>query len=341
MKYSKKILFIIGLLLVQLIKTNAQDLHFTQHYLSPMQVNPALVGQFNGCFRMNANYRNQWGSMMGASAFQTIAFSADMPILKQQMNGNFFGMGMDFFSDKAGDVNYGTQMIGFNFGYCKILNKKKPLTVAAAFHVGNWSKKINIADVTLTDMSDLKNISSGGISFMDFGVGTFMFHQPLSWLSYNVGLSAYHINSINETFVKLTDNFGKKIQLHTNAYIQVSDAYTLIPTVLYINQLKARELQISIMNKVLIDDDGRKETAIYFGLGTRVAHPSIDAMMLYFRVDFNHISVGLSYDFNVSGLHYTSNSFGGPELALQYMINCPKNKENVYNKRKKIFCPKF
>ena len=95
------------------------------------------------------------------------------------------------------------------------------------------------------------------------------------------------------------------------------------------------------MNKVLIDDDGRKETAIYFGLGTRVAHPSIDAMMLYFRVDFNHISVGLSYDFNVSGLHYTSNSFGGPELALQYMINCPKNKENVYNKRKKIFCPKF
>ena len=143
MKYSKKILFIIGLLLVQLIKTNAQDLHFTQHYLSPMQVNPALVGQFNGCFRMNANYRNQWGSMMGASAFQTIAFSADMPILKQQMNGNFFGMGMDFFSDKAGDVNYGTQMIGFNFGYCKILNKKKPLTVAAAFHVGNWSKNIN------------------------------------------------------------------------------------------------------------------------------------------------------------------------------------------------------
>ena len=319
----------------------AQDLHFSQHYMTPLQVNPALVGQFNGCFRMNANYRNQWGSIMGGSSFQTIAFSADMPLLKEQLKNGFFGVGLDFYSDKAGDVSYGTQSIGFTFGYCKILNKKKPLTLSAAFHIANWNKKIDISSVTLDNMTDLHNITTGGISFMDFGLGTFVHHQPLNWLSYNVGLSAYHINSINQTFVKLDDNLGKKIQLHGNAYIQASDAYTIIPTMLFISQQKARELQISMMNKVLIDDNGSSETAIYFGLGTRVAHPSIDAMMLYFRVDVAHFSLGLSYDFNVSGLHYTTNSFGGPELALQYLINCPKSKENVYNKRKKMFCPKF
>jgi type IX secretion system PorP/SprF family membrane protein len=337
--YLKKILAVSFVLLSYNLM--AQDFHFSQHYMSPMETNPALVGQFNGCFRMNANYRSQWGPMMGSSAYRTMAGSADMPLLKEQMKGNFIGVGLDFSSDKAGDVSYGTQAIGFNFGYCKILNKKKPLTISAAFRVANWNKKIDVSSVTLTDMSDLANISKGGISFMDFGVGTFMFHQPLNWLSYNFGIAAFHVNSINQTFVKLNDNFGKKINIHTSAYIQVSDAYTLIPTILYINQLKARELQINIMNKVLIDDNGSRETAIYFGLGTRVAHPSIDAMMAYFRVDFNHVSIGLSYDFNVSGLHYTSKSVGGPELALQYLINCPKSKETVYNKRKKMFCPKF
>jgi hypothetical protein len=163
----------------------------------------------------------------------------------------------------------------------------------------------------------------------------------LKWLSYNVGFSALHVNSINQSFVKLTDDLGRKIQFNTNAYISVSDVYTLIPTILYMNQLKARELQVSFLNKVVLDDDGSKETAIYFGLGARVAHPSVDAMMVYFRVDFSHISIGLSYDFNVSALHYTSKAFGGPELALQYLINCAKGKENVYNKHKKMFCPKF
>ena len=339
MKFTIKIIFIISLFFAS-AKTMAQDFHFTQHYLSPMQVNPALVGQFDGCMRFNANYRNQWSSVLGSSAYQTIAASADMSILKEQMDGNFFGLGIDFLSDKAGDIGYGTQMIGFNFGYCRILNKKKPLTLSVAFNVSNWSKKINTSNITLDDMTDLPNITTG-VSFMDFGLGTFVHHQPLNWLSYNVGFSAYNVNSINQSFVKLNDDFGKKIQLHGNTLIQVSDAYTLIPTLLYMNQLKARELQLSMMNKVLLDDNGERETAIYFGLGTRVAHPSIDAMMLYFRVDFYRLSVGLSYDFNVSGLHYTTNSFGGPELALQYLIKCPKSKETVYNKHKKIYCPKF
>ena len=315
----------------------AQDFHFTQHYLTPLQVNPALVGQFDGCMRFNANYRNQWSSVLGSSAFQTIAASADAAILKEQMDGNFFGLGINFLSDKAGDINYGTQMIGFNFGYCRILNKKKPLTFSLAFNVSNWSKTVDVSKVTLVNMNELSEISKSGVSFMDFGLGTFMHHQPLNWLSYNIGISAYNVNSINQSFVKLNDDFGKKIQLHGNTLIQVSDAYTLIPTMLYISQLKARELQLSIMNKVLLDDNGDRETAIYFGLGTRVAHPSIDAMMLYFRVDFFRLSVGLSYDFNVSGLHYTTNSFGGPELALQYLIKCPKSKETVYNKHKKIY----
>ena len=318
----------------------AQDLHLTQHFLSPLQVNPALTGQFNGCFRMNADYRTQWGSIMGASAFKTISASADMQLLKDKMDGNFFGAGISFFSDKAGDVSYGTTMIAFDGSYCRILNKKKPLTLSAGFHVANWSKTLDVSKITLQNMNGLPSVSNG-VSFMDFGLGVAIFHQPIPRIGYNVGFGLYHINSPNQSFEKLSDPLSKKLNLHGSAYIQISDAHTLIPSVLLMSQNGDKQVQFSVLNKILLDDNGSRETAIYFGLGARVASPSVDAMMAYFRVDFYHLSLGLSYDFNVSSLHYSTKNMGGPELAMQYIINCPKSKETIYNKRKKIYCPRF
>ena len=38
----------------------AQDKHFSQFYASPMAMNPALAGAFDGKFRVGAIYRDQW-----------------------------------------------------------------------------------------------------------------------------------------------------------------------------------------------------------------------------------------------------------------------------------------
>ena len=37
-----------------------RDAHFTQYYQVPAYVNPALVGNFNGLFKVGMNYRDQW-----------------------------------------------------------------------------------------------------------------------------------------------------------------------------------------------------------------------------------------------------------------------------------------
>ena len=140
----------------------------------------------------------------------------------------------------------------------------------------------------------------------------------------------------------MQDDLGKKKQFHGSAFMQLSDAFTLIPSFLYINQQGSKQTQASVLAKVLIDENGDRETSIYFGLGTRIAKPSIDAATFFFRLDFYHFALGLSYDFNVSQLHYQSKSLGGPELALQYIIRCPKSKSLMYrSKGKKMFCPRF
>ncbi|MEK7227019.1 MAG: type IX secretion system membrane protein PorP/SprF, partial [Bacteroidota bacterium] len=41
----------------------AQDIHFSQFLSSPMNLNPALAGQFDGDHRFVMNHRNQWSSV--------------------------------------------------------------------------------------------------------------------------------------------------------------------------------------------------------------------------------------------------------------------------------------
>src|SRR3954463_15702477 len=52
------------------------DPHFSQYYVYPSWLNPALTGAFDGDYRISGIYRNQWSSI--TNAFSTIGLSADM-----------------------------------------------------------------------------------------------------------------------------------------------------------------------------------------------------------------------------------------------------------------------
>ena len=45
------------------ISANAQDIHFSQFFNTPLAQNPANIGQFRGNYRMGAVYRQQWRSV--------------------------------------------------------------------------------------------------------------------------------------------------------------------------------------------------------------------------------------------------------------------------------------
>ncbi|HXP51312.1 MAG TPA: type IX secretion system membrane protein PorP/SprF, partial [Bacteroidia bacterium] len=56
-----------------------QDVHFSQFYESPLTLNPALCGVFNGQIFAEVNYRSQWTSVMGGGAgFNTMAATVEL-----------------------------------------------------------------------------------------------------------------------------------------------------------------------------------------------------------------------------------------------------------------------
>ena len=70
----------------------AQDIHFSQFYMSPLNLNPALTGIMNCNMRVSSNYRNQWSSVLKADAFKTYNVSYDQKI--PVARADYFGLGV-------------------------------------------------------------------------------------------------------------------------------------------------------------------------------------------------------------------------------------------------------
>src|SRR5215213_6221041 len=84
------------------ILASAQDPNFSQFFASPLTLNPALTGKFDGDFRLAANYRNQWPTIN--NAFTTYTVSADASILKNRISEiDQFGVGIMGFRDQSGN----------------------------------------------------------------------------------------------------------------------------------------------------------------------------------------------------------------------------------------------
>src|SRR5919205_4044869 len=78
----------------------AQDPNFSQFFASPLTLNPALTGKFDGVFRVAGNYRNQWPTINNAYTTATVSFDAG--IMKNRISEvDQFGVGIMGFTDKS------------------------------------------------------------------------------------------------------------------------------------------------------------------------------------------------------------------------------------------------
>src|SRR5579863_4050758 len=97
---SKKFTFLSCLLLILSAAAKAQDPGFSQFFASPLTLNPALTGKFNGVVRVAGNYRNQWPAIN--NAFITSTASIDGHLLGSRLPENdTWGIGLMAMTDKT------------------------------------------------------------------------------------------------------------------------------------------------------------------------------------------------------------------------------------------------
>jgi hypothetical protein len=77
-------LFLTFLILISVLSLKAQDPNFSQFFASPLTLNPALTGKFDGVFRIAGNYRNQWPTINNAFTTATVNGPLSIMHLLQQ-----------------------------------------------------------------------------------------------------------------------------------------------------------------------------------------------------------------------------------------------------------------
>src|ERR1700722_9136202 len=82
------------------------DPHFSQYYISPMTLNPALTGVMEGDYRGSVVFRSQYGNTL-----MTKGLSADMTT-----NSNY-NVGIDLLNESTADQSYAYNVAHLNMAY--------------------------------------------------------------------------------------------------------------------------------------------------------------------------------------------------------------------------------
>ena len=332
---KKAILFLISVTAAIVIK--AQDPHFSQFFSSPLTLNPAFTGKFDGEWRLAANHRDQWPSI--PKAYVTTSASFDFGILKNKIpKGDVFGIGISGLSDQSADaalkLNYGS----LSLSYHKALDEDGYNTIGAGFQATFSSAILDRNKLTFEDQLTQNGFTnptnetfSNGTSqsYVDMNAGLLYSGSSNGLNNYYVGVSVYHINKPNLSFIDKTWNLASRITLHGGGSFPLSDNLSVHTSAIYQLQNKASEIVLGGAVSALVNGDEANPTNVYFGSWLRVN----DAIIPYLGLEINGLRIGASYDINTSGLKAATLSRGGSEFSIIYI----KRASEV----KGIPCPRF
>src|SRR5574337_569733 len=155
----------------------AQDIHFSQFYLAPLNVNPGLTGAEHD-LNVSLNYKSQWSSV--AVPFKTMAFGFDMRLNRNKQSKGFFAAGINFYSDKAGDAKLTTSMGTLHLAYHVHLNSKNTLGAGVSAGMGQrsvdmgalkWGTQYDGTSYNASLLSGEPVTGTSSFNFIDFGGG--------------------------------------------------------------------------------------------------------------------------------------------------------------------------
>lgn len=336
----KKLLSILTVCALLTTTAKAQDPNFSQFFASPLTLNPALTGKFDGVMRFAANYRNQWPSIN--NAYTTMTASLDMGIMKNRIpEYDQFGIGIMAYSDKAGNGALNSNYLGLSVAYHKALDENGYHQLGAGFQGTYMNKRLNTEKLTFQDQLTpmgftgvtRESFSSQQVNlhYFDLNAGIIYNGSTNGYNNFYLGASMYHINRPKETFQEGGFLLNSRVTIQGGAKIPVGTYNSLHVAANHSIQAKARNTMLGGAFCLNVNNDEESPTNFYIGSWYRFQ----DALIPYVGLEFGEWHFGASYDVNTSALKAASNSRGGVEVSLIYV------KKYTDPNMKKLNCPKF
>ncbi len=320
--------------------TTAQDPNFSQFFASPLTMNPAMTGKFDGVYRIAGNYRNQWPSIN--NAYTTATISADFGIMKNRISDlDQFGIGFMGFTDRAGNGVLTNNYAAISLAYHKGLDENGYHQLGAGFQGTYMNKSLNLNKVYFQDQltpfgftgvtSESFTSQQVNLHYFDMNAGVFYNGSTNGYNNFYLGASMYHINRPKESFQKGNFLLSARTTLQAGGKIPVGSYNAIHFAANHSMQAKANNTMVGGAYAMNLNNDEANPTNFYFGSWYRFG----DAIIPYVGLEFGEWHFGASYDVNTSTLKPASNSRGGVEVSLIYI------KKYVDPNMRKLNCPKF
>ena len=348
----KRILPVLAIFwIISCTQLSAQDPRFSQFYTAPQLLNPALTGVFDGEYRVNMHYRNQWNSILDKSAFTGYAAGGDYRY--NVRDEDYAGIGLQLLNQRSGVGNLSRTQAHLNGSYIKQLGgggyggPDYYLAAGAQLGLGqlstNWNKYWFSRQYDPNSQTVNTGLNSGesgndrSKTYLDFGVGLLWYAVISERASAYFGGSFSHLNSPNISFY---DDSSEKLYsrwtIHGGGEVILTPYLSLLPSAYLTGQCPSLESVFG--SNIRYSNGDWQEFSIRAGAFARINNRldkfnNFESTIVSLAFEFDRWMMGMSYDINFSDLQRVSNSRGSFELALIYTA-----KER---KRYRVKCPTF
>jgi type IX secretion system PorP/SprF family membrane protein len=306
-------------------KLFSQDYIFSQFYEKPLLRNPALAGVFDGDIRISGAYRSQWGSI--TVPFRTSSLSVEYKVPFGNSN-DFLTAAVEMSNDVAGDIKLKKTQILPAINFHKSIRDDKDSYLSLAFMGGVAANQFDPTLMKLADqwqngrynpmVSSQQRFDRTGYTYWDASTGLSYSSNFANDSRFYVGAALYHFTKPKVAFNSTNSDVYLQPRYILNGGLNaaVGEYGKIIAFADYVTQGGNSQLLGGLMyGKHLVqyyDDD--RALMLYCGAFLRWG----DAIIPMIKMDMKQLSIGISYDVNVSKLYVASNWRGGFELTASY-----------------------
>lgn len=315
-----------------------QDPEFSQFYQNPLYLNPGFTG-ITPQQRVTFNHRLQWPNL--PQAFSTFAASYDIWV-----NELSSGFGLLATTDKMGSAGWRTTNVDLLYSFKLQVNKNWMFSPGLSFGYG--INGLDRSKLTMGDQLEYNNrpIDSsdpdlkalGNQQYFDFGAG-FVLYNSVYW----VGFAVDHLNEPNMSILNGVTRLPQKYTVHGGARIPLTGGMRtssrlsyITPSFIYQSQGGITQFNFGVNYHI---------DPVFVGLWYRgkpweetvIATVNHDALILQLGMYLDKLTVGYSYDFNISPIATASG--GAHEISLMYEFNAKPISRGVKKRNRLIPCP--
>jgi len=328
----------------------AQDIHLSHIHASPVYLNPAMNGIFNGDLRFIANYKSQWNTF--TNGYRSLMASADMKLNQGIGLRDDMAVGFQAIGDIAGDLDFSSMSGSFSFSYLKSLDKSGSHILAIGFNAGLGQNRLDLSKARTKEKIDpylAHPDFQSSFTYLDISAGISWF-VPLTVDNFiYIGAARFHMNRSRVSFLRKSletpDSYYlyPRSTIHGGASIRLGNSITIKPSFIYLHQGPHEEINLGTFFSInhaersYLKPEYNLHLGAWYRWSYRESDFNRDALVASVRYDKPNAIYTFSYDINISNLVQASRSQGGPELSIIHYIDFYRPERKKF----RVKCPEF